>query len=161
MYYSEIQNTPVGGINWGMKPTDGDIFGPRQRYLRTKTEISLDKSGDIRPQSRTMDRQIKYILVIIPPTGKIHKFSPAKFTSKHIRRLPNPKMRSLYEQASMAKYYWILCHLSLLLCRLKHSILVKASLECGHFRFICMHFLCYGGLFEKVKFDGSQLPQKH
>ena len=32
-------------------------------------EISLDKSGDIRPQSRTMDRQIKCILVIIPPTG--------------------------------------------------------------------------------------------
>ena len=53
-----------------MKPTGGDIFGPRQRYLRTRTEISLDKSGDIRPQSRTMDRQIKYISVIIPPTGK-------------------------------------------------------------------------------------------
>ena len=52
-----------------MKPTGGDIFGPRQRYLRTRTEISLDKSGDIRPQSRTMDRQIKCILVIIPPTG--------------------------------------------------------------------------------------------
>ena len=102
MYYSEIQNTPVGGINWGMKPTGGDIFGPRQRYLRTRTEISLDKSGDIRPQSRTMDRQIKYILVIIPPTGKIHKFSPAKFTSKHIRRLPNPKIGSLY----MSKLLW-------------------------------------------------------
>ena len=48
-----------------------------RRYLRAKTEISsgqdreisLDKSGDIRPQSRTMDRQIKCILVIIPPTG--------------------------------------------------------------------------------------------
>ena len=50
-YYNE----PVGGINWGMKPTGGDIFGPRQRYLRTRTEISLDKSGDIRPQSRTRD----------------------------------------------------------------------------------------------------------
>ena len=24
-----------------MKPTGGDIFGPRQRYLRTRTEISL------------------------------------------------------------------------------------------------------------------------
>ena len=62
-------NLTVGGINWGMKPTGGDIFGPRQRYLRTRTEISLDKSGDIRPQSRIMDRQIKCILVIIPPTG--------------------------------------------------------------------------------------------
>ena len=56
-----------------MKPTGGDIFGPRQRYLRTRTEISLDKSGDIRPQSRTMDRQIKYISVIIPPTGIVYK----------------------------------------------------------------------------------------
>ena len=26
-----------------MKPTGGDIFGPRQRYLRTRTEISLEK----------------------------------------------------------------------------------------------------------------------
>ena len=52
-----------------MKPTGGDIFGPRQRYLRTRTEISLDKSGDIRSQSRIMDRQIKFILVIILPTG--------------------------------------------------------------------------------------------
>ena len=42
-----------------MKPTGGDIFGPRQRYLRARTEISADKSGDIRPQSRTMDRQDK------------------------------------------------------------------------------------------------------
>lgn len=28
----------------------------------------------------------------------------------------------------MTKYYWILGHLSLLPCRLKHSILAKASL---------------------------------
>ena len=51
----------------GMKPTGGDIFGTRQRYLRTRTEISLDKSGDIRPQSRIMDRQIKCLLVIFAP----------------------------------------------------------------------------------------------
>ena len=62
-----------------LKPTGGDIFGPRQRYLRTRTEISLDKSGDIRPQIRTMDRQIKCILVIIPPTGNCIIFSLSQF----------------------------------------------------------------------------------
>ena len=52
------------------RPLSFTIMNPLgQRYLRTRTEISLDKSGDIRPQSRTMDRQIKCILVIIPPTG--------------------------------------------------------------------------------------------
>ena len=38
-------------------------------------------------------------------------------------------MRSIYEQAPMAEYYWILGHLSLLLSRLKHSIPEKASWE--------------------------------
>ncbi len=65
-------------------------------------------------------------------------------------------MGNLYEQAPMAKYPWIFCHLSLLLCRLKHGILVKASLVCGHSRFICMDFLYYGWLFEPAKFDASE-----
>ena len=42
-----------------MKPTGGDIFGPRQRYLRTRTEISPDKDGDIPLQCRVTDRQDK------------------------------------------------------------------------------------------------------
>ena len=55
---------PVGGINRGMK-----AYG--WRYLRARAEISADKSGDILPQSCAMDRQIKCILLIIPPTGYI------------------------------------------------------------------------------------------
>ena len=45
---------PIGG-----QATDGDIRGQGRRYLRARTEISADKSGDIRPQSCTMDRQDK------------------------------------------------------------------------------------------------------
>ena len=62
MQILEYIRIPVGGINWGMKPTGGDIFGPRQRYLRTRTEISLDKSGDIRPQAKPYNG----------PTDKVH-----------------------------------------------------------------------------------------
>ena len=41
-----------------------------QGYLRAKTEISADKSGDILPQCRAIDHRIKRISALIPPTGK-------------------------------------------------------------------------------------------
>ena len=37
----------------------GDICGQRRRYLRARTEISLDKDGDIPPQCRVTGRQDK------------------------------------------------------------------------------------------------------
>ena len=45
--------------------------------------------------------------------------------------LPKQRMRSIYEQVPMAKYYWIPGHLSLLLCRLKHSILANVISPIG------------------------------
>ena len=35
------------------------MTGHGRRYPRARAEISADKSGDIRPQSRMMDRQDK------------------------------------------------------------------------------------------------------
>ena len=55
-------------MNRGRKSTGRDICGRGRRYLRTRTEISRDKSGDIRPQSRAMDRQTKRTWVIVLPT---------------------------------------------------------------------------------------------
>lgn len=56
-------------MNRGRKSTGRDICGRGRGYLRTKTEISRDKSGDILPQSRAMDRQTKRTWVIVLPTG--------------------------------------------------------------------------------------------